>query len=286
MSRRRLWRRAALTLALVASAAAPASALAAGPEPVSPEDEERARELFENGRLLFKEGHYEEAILAWQASWDTTQHPLLLYNIASALERLERWEEARDTLNRYRAYAPADEREALETRIFALERRIELDAEPPADGTSDVGGDPDDGSSDIDDGTSIDGPATSGGAPVVRTGPSRAVPITLFSVGAAGGAAGLVFALRADSARLEALALCTGNSPYTCDVGAEPWLRQDRISSAVADVGFVIGVAGAAGGIATWLSASRSADRAEAVSLDLSPGVPGAPAGLVVSGRF
>jgi len=290
------WRRAALLLTCVVACAASlagAPALAEAPGVVSPEDEARARELFENGRLLFQEGHYEEAILAWQASWDTSEHPLLLYNIASALERLERWEEARDALNRYRAYAPADEREALEARIFALERRMEMSAvlgvSEGGDGDSDSEGDVTaDASGDATDGDAIadaSGTATSGGAPVVRTGPSRAVPITLFAVGAGGAVTGLVFALRADAARAEALTMCTGEGPYTCDAGAEPWLRQDRVSAIVADVGFVVGIAGAIGGATSWrMMSARSETSSQSLSQSLS--VSGAPGGLVVSGRF
>ncbi|MCB9763760.1 MAG: hypothetical protein H6739_28585 [Alphaproteobacteria bacterium] len=96
-------------------------------------EEQRAKELFYNGRDLYNEGLYQEAILAFEESYRLSGRHELLLNIASAQERLGQVQEAVDTLNRYRAYAPADEREALERRIRNLERRLAEEAEnqPP-----------------------------------------------------------------------------------------------------------------------------------------------------------
>lgn len=89
------------------------------------DDEQRARELFENGVILYDEAQYEQAILAWQEAYRLSQRPLFHFNIANAYERLGDLESALDYLHRYRAYAPAEERGTLERRIRTIETRLE-----------------------------------------------------------------------------------------------------------------------------------------------------------------
>lgn len=117
-----------LLLALLALAQEPA---------LTPEDEARAREIYENGATLYEEGLYEEAILAFEEAYAVSRRPALLYNIANAYERLGKWNEALDALNRYRVYAREEEREAIERRIRNLERRMaeQAAAAPPVSTT-------------------------------------------------------------------------------------------------------------------------------------------------------
>jgi tetratricopeptide (TPR) repeat protein len=257
--------------------------LLAGPALASEADDERARELYENGRMLFEEGLYDDAIAAWQAAWELSERPLLLFNIASAQEMLGELEAAVDTLNRYRAFAPADERVTLERRIRNLEARIaeggsatsagEAAGPPTGEATAEVGApdtsQPDTSQPDTSQ-PDTSQPGTSQEATVERRG--RAGPIALFSVSVAGTATGAVFAARAVGAREEALSLCAGSDPYTCPVEAADALSRDQVSSGLADLGFALGVAGAVGGLVAW--------RAGAADVSLQPG------GLVVSGRF
>lgn len=84
----------------------------------------RARELYQSGAILYEEGRYEDAVVAFEEAYRLSARPALLFNIANALERTGRWGEALDVLSRYRAYAPADERATLDRRITNLERRI------------------------------------------------------------------------------------------------------------------------------------------------------------------
>ncbi len=99
-----------------------------------PSDADRARatELFQNGALLYEEGNYAGAILAFQAAFDISREQALQYNLANCYERLGRLREARDALNLYRAVAPAEERERLERRMANLEDRIRAEAQAPA----------------------------------------------------------------------------------------------------------------------------------------------------------
>ena len=114
------------TLLILLCFAAGAPALAADDA-----DMVRARELYENGARLYEEGLYEEAIEAFEASFELSGAHALWYNIANAQERLGRFQEALDALNRYRAFAPSEERPVLERRMRNLERRIEDQQQAP-----------------------------------------------------------------------------------------------------------------------------------------------------------
>ena len=230
---------------------------------------ERARELYENGATLYDEGRYEDAIVAWQEAWELSQRPLLLYNIASAQERLGHWRDALETLNRYRAYARPDERERLDRRIANLERRIAADGDggtlrPRTDGTTTGSG------STL--GAGEGGMLTSMESIPPTSGP-RWLPPTALGVGGVGVATGVIFALRAQGARSEAAELClTGASGLLCPDSAADALRRDRVSSLVADGAFLLGGAGLLGGAAL-------------VVFTDAPVVVG-PGGLLVRGHF
>ena len=107
-----------------------APAWAADPTPA---DRARAAELYQNGALLYEEGNYAGAILAFQAAFDISHEQALQYNLANCYERLGRLREAREALNLYRAVAPADERERLDRRLANLEDRLRTEvAAPPS----------------------------------------------------------------------------------------------------------------------------------------------------------
>ena len=229
----------------------------------SPEEkEQRARDLYENGAILYDEGRYEDAIVAWEEAHALSERPLLLYNIASAQERLGKWQEALDTLNRYRAFAEPDERDRLDRRITNLERRLAEEAElvtPPTDTPVTVVVPP-------------EGPLPTISEPY--TGPrTKWLAPTSLAIGGVGVAAGTVFALRTVSARQEALSLCVEQSSgLLCPSTVEDLLRQDQVSSLATDVAFAVGGIGLLGGAALmiWTDA---------------PVVP-APGGILLRGQF
>lgn len=88
------------------------------------DDSARAEELYKNGASLYDEGLYEQAIVAFEASYALSKEPLLFFNIANAYERLGQPKDALEALNKYRPFATADERVTLERRLRALEARI------------------------------------------------------------------------------------------------------------------------------------------------------------------
>src|SRR5690606_24254095 len=90
---------------------------------------ERARELAENGRQLFSEGSWDDAIEAFETAYGLVHDPNLLYNVSLAHERAGRFETAADALDRYRIVAPAAERETLAAKSAELRADAEADAE-------------------------------------------------------------------------------------------------------------------------------------------------------------
>lgn len=95
-------------------------------------DDARAKEIYENGVILYDEGRYDDAIVAFQEAYRLSERPELLYNIANACERAGRYREAYEALNRYRVYAAADERERLDRRITMLSEKLAADPVTPA----------------------------------------------------------------------------------------------------------------------------------------------------------
>jgi tetratricopeptide (TPR) repeat protein len=86
-----------------------------------------AKRLFDEGAELYTRGSYEEAISAWEKSYELSKKPLIFESIANAYERLGQPKKARDYLSRWRAVAPDDEHELLDARIKKLDERIARD---------------------------------------------------------------------------------------------------------------------------------------------------------------
>lgn len=89
------------------------------------ENEEQARRLFLLGDDLYMQGRYDEALAAFEESYELSGRPLLLYNMANVHERSGEFEQA---LLKLEAYLPAstdEERPRLRTRIESLRDRIE-----------------------------------------------------------------------------------------------------------------------------------------------------------------
>jgi iron complex outermembrane receptor protein len=194
-------------------------ALAFGQEPAAADDA-RARELYQNGAVLYEEGRYEDAIAAWEEAYRLSGRAALLYNMANAYERAGRWKEAMDSLQRYRAYASADERETLDRRIRNIDRRLEEQRSASSSSTT----------------TQPTTQARRGeGSPWL--GP---VPIALGATGVVAFGVGTVLGLRAEAARSEAAGVCVGT---VCPDSAATSLASDRGNALGADISFGVGVA-------------------------------------------
>lgn len=201
-------------------------------------DMARAKELFENGQMLSDEGHYEDAITAWEESYRLSGYPDLLWNIAGAHEKLGNYKKALEVLNRYRAYAPASEREVLDRRLKALEERI---ASLPTTTTTT---------------TPPVVTTTLPTAPIVEPAPPTKhrspLPFVFLGLGAAGLGFGAVEGAQAMGALGTVKDLCKeSDAGYLCTDDAQPAVDKHGRTSTLSAVGVGAGAALAAVGMVT-----------------------------------
>lgn len=88
-------------------------------------NEERARRLYNIGDDHYAHGRYEEALAAFEESYELSGHPTLLYNMANAQERAGLTLEAVESLEAYLPHAEEHEQAAIEARIVSLRERAE-----------------------------------------------------------------------------------------------------------------------------------------------------------------
>lgn len=221
----------------------------------------RARELFLKGDAAYAEGRYEEALAAFQEAYDLSGRPQLLFNISNSLERLGRYQEAVDALDKYLASGKAKDRDVVQKRLANLRKRVEdqkkleeklareeeerrqsEEAErrrrEEAQGGSGQG----------------NGHASGGGTAVVTPAkPSGSItPWILIGGGGVLLATGAVFGVVALGARSDAKSGCADTpSGHLCDADARSALDRETTFGIVADVGIVTGLV--LGGIGTYM---------------------------------
>ena len=87
--------------------------------------DEAARLTYRKGKVAFEKGDYEEALSRFRQAYELSPRPTLLYNIATALDRLRRDEETVATLKEFLEKQPDTfRREEVEKRIATLEATI------------------------------------------------------------------------------------------------------------------------------------------------------------------
>lgn len=87
-----------------------------------------ARALFEAGRVAFVDERYEDALGYFQRAHELSGRPELLYNIATALDRLDRDDEALVQYEAYLAAVPESEHaEEINFRLELLRGRLARD---------------------------------------------------------------------------------------------------------------------------------------------------------------
>ncbi|MBX7084403.1 MAG: tetratricopeptide repeat protein, partial [Nannocystaceae bacterium] len=122
----------ASSLALVLAATPAATATTRVATAPSAKDLARAEELYDNGRTLFAEGSYAAAAAAFESAYELSRNDDMLYNAALAHDRAGNFEAAIAALDRYRAFAPASERAALDERKKSLQTRLDKQREAAA----------------------------------------------------------------------------------------------------------------------------------------------------------
>ncbi len=119
-----------LTVAVVTAGASLARAqdearAEAAPGEQLDEDDAAARDRFRLGTRHFDAGDYGLAAAEFQAAYDLSHRPALLYNVYLAYERLGDLERAIPALEGYlRDGEPGDRREALESRLERMRQRL------------------------------------------------------------------------------------------------------------------------------------------------------------------
>jgi tetratricopeptide (TPR) repeat protein len=201
--------------------------------------DERARELYLRGDRLYAEGNYDEAVLAFQAAYELSRRPELLFNMANALERLGRYEEALHELNLYARYAPEHQRDVVLKRIRSLEQRAEKKrseepgvAEPPPPASA------------SDQKARAALPAN---VPLEAPNAKKPVPVLGYTVAGAGVlsiAIGTVLGISATSTRSDAEGQCVDNGQSNvCPESADSKLSSWRGRALAADIAFGLGAA-------------------------------------------
>ncbi|MBI4952083.1 MAG: hypothetical protein HY908_08620 [Myxococcales bacterium] len=119
---------APLAAAALLAGLAGAPRLAHAQQPISTQQRQEAKRLFNQAWLAYNEREYEEAILKWEQSYDISHEPLIFEAISNAYKQLGDFKRARENLQKYRDAAPKSEWEALDARLADLGQRL-ADAE-------------------------------------------------------------------------------------------------------------------------------------------------------------
>jgi len=223
----------ALILAMLVGAVSPALAQEASEGGES--DLERAKALSLKSTQLYAEARYEEAVEALREAYELAPRAALLYNMATPLERLGRWNEALDALKGYRPSAKPEELDAIDRRITNLEMKV---AQQRADREA------------------VEAAKNQPAVEPSRKGPPAGAWV-LLGTGAVGLGSGTVFTLRALSARSDWTGQCTDGDARLCPASATDAVSRDRSSSLIADVSWVVGIGATGAGLAIALGGKK-----------------------------
>lgn len=232
--------------------------LAAAPEAlaqprVDKATEAHAKELFAKGDGAYAEGRYEEALASFQEAYTLSGRPQLLFNVSNALERLGRYAEAVDALEKYLASGKARERSVVRKRLANLKKRVEeqnkekeLREKEEEEREAKLAAERKKAEAERAERAPL---ATEPTRPPPE-GPSRVLPVVLIGTGAAALAAGGVFGLLTLSARNDVSNGCTsGASGNLCSGDARSAIDRDKTFGLVTDIALASGIVLAGVGI-------------------------------------
>ncbi len=224
-----------------------------GGSAADPEADREARDLYNAGTAAFQDGRFEDALQRWQDAFELSARPELLYNIATALDRLGRMSEAADYYERFLQERPdAANENYVRSRIEVI-RNLSAGEE-----SEDVGPAPEP----LEDSTMPEAemPTTSGA--------NLLGPVLLFSVAGATAIVGLVTGLLANDKYQSLEESCPDHrcSPELAGEGDSL-----RTLTTVTDVMFGLAIAAAAAGL-VWTLVTLGEDDDE---VDLACGLTG-----------
>jgi tetratricopeptide (TPR) repeat protein len=252
---------AVLALALMGVGTPAWSKPSKGGKPAPEQEDSRARELYKQGDRAYAEGRYKEALEKFQAAHRLSGRPLLLFNIGNALERLGRFEEAADTLEKYTSYAEKGEVDVLEKRITNLRKRAEKEKQRIEEAKA--------REREREDArlekelAERDAKQKSGSAkPEAKEPEKSSVPWILIGAGGAAIGAGAVFGVMALGARSDQDAACKDVSGQRlCSGDAKDAIDRDKRYSLLADIGFGVGAIAAGAGAYLLFTAPKGGEQ-------------------------
>jgi tetratricopeptide (TPR) repeat protein len=249
-------------------------------------NDQRARELFQKGDTAYAEGRYEEALAAFSEAYELSGRAQLLFNVSNALERLGRYQEAVDALEKYLASGKAKERDVVQKRLANLKKRVEeqkkeqeklakeeeekrkKEEEERQKREAAQGG---------ANGANHGGGTGPGGPKEATKPPTPLLPWILIGGGAAVFVTGGVFGILTLGARGEAKDGCTDTaSGHLCSESASSALDREKTFGLVADIGMLSGLVLA--GVGTYFLLTTKPD--PAIKVGVRPG------GVIVGGSF
>lgn len=120
-----------MTAATIVCAPQLANAQSAGvPRPGSPEADRQALALYEEGSVAFEREDYSTAAARFEAAFERSPRPRILYNLGLAYDRLSLPQQAIDAYERFLSLTPnARERTQVEERLRVLRAEAEIERE-------------------------------------------------------------------------------------------------------------------------------------------------------------
>lgn len=250
-----------------------------------------AKELFAKGDTAYAEGRYEEALAAFQEAYALSGRPQLLFNVSNALERLGRYAEAVEALEKYLASGKARERDVVQKRLANLKKRVEEQKKEQDRLAKD---EEERKAKEAEERKKAEAEQASRmPAPVApeqpaAESPSHTVPFILIGTGAAALAAGGVFGILTLSAHSDVSKGCTsGGGGNLCTGDVRSAIDREKTFALVTDIALASGIVLA--GVGIYLLVSQRGDEGKLRAAANSPvrvvGRPGG-GGVEIVGAF
>ena len=223
---------------IIALTTSPALAVSPEPQQASAEDDAQAKRYYQNGTTLYEGGAYADSIVAFKEAYRLSGRHALLYNIASAQERLGDLSGAIESLSRYRIHADPDEQATLGRRIDNLKDRLsKQQPTQPSEPTT-----PQIKTASVDSTEAIASPPRK---------PLSIVPLLYATAGLSGMAlsSGTYFSVTANAYHDELENLCRGT---LCPSTAESISASEAETRQMATVSWSIGLISGTAAIAIW----------------------------------
>jgi len=245
-----------------------------------PDDDARAKELYEEAEASYAAGGYDRAVELFTEAYELSKRPALLFNIANAEERRGNHREAAKMLKRYLESPGATDIDAIGKRIKNLDRRAdEADARQAKRDKAERDKTAVAKKKDEPEQVVLDNETPS----LERDDRPSLVPgYALVAVGGVLIVGGITSAILSNSASNDAEARCDATG--LCPAEAEDDINKAKTLALVADVALVAGVASAAVGTYLLIRRRGSSPDPRRLSLDVGPTNGGAAA--VLRGTF